>query len=456
MQQVPYEEYAKLKEQYEEAVTRLDILLNNIPGGVFSYDVETGKFDFIGKGLLALFHCDEETFKEHFYNSFDLMVFKADRKMIKEQIGTQMEFFHSVEVTYRVQDFMNDHQFIWLLHKAHLVKHKDGREFFFVVVSDVTERRLVQSEMQHVNEKLYIETERYKLIEEAIEEIQFDYDVQADRATFSMKDENGNRKAVEQFMKQNVIRQSVHPEDYDVANSHLIKALLVPVKDVLEYRSRLLNHEYIWFRMNYASFADENGVVIRVVGILKDITEERAAKEVMKQKIRTDQMTGILNKVSTQNAIEDYLQECKPLAGAGMKNGVPTQALLAIDTDNFKNVNDTLGHMYGDDVIKFVAKTLSNTFKENDIVGRTGGDEFMVLMKNATPEVVEERAGALNKVMNRDFAKDGKKVHISCSIGIAYYSAQTSDYESLFACADAALYQAKEAGKNCFRVYVET
>lgn len=455
MQQVPYEEYEKLKEQYEEVAVRLDILLNNIPGGVFSYDAETGKFDFIGKGLLSLLHCDEETFKEHFYNSFDLMVFKSDRKMIKEQIETQMEFFHSVEVTYRVQDFMNGHQFIWLLHKAHLVTGKDGRKRFFVVVSDVTEQRLVQSEMQHVNEKLYMETERYKLIEEAIEEIQFDYDVQSDIATFSMKDENGNRKAVERFMKQNVIRKSVHPQDYDVANSHLVRAMLSPIKDVLEYRSRLLNDEYVWYRMNYASFADENGVVIRVVGILKDITEEYAAKEVMQQKMRTDLMTGILNKVSTQNAIEEYLRDCKSTAGAGIERGIPTQALLAIDTDNFKNVNDTLGHMYGDDVIKFVAKTLTNTFKDHDIVGRIGGDEFMVLVKNATPEVVEERADALNKVMDRDFTKDKKTVHISCSIGIAYYNHKALDFDSLYACADIALYQAKKAGKNCFRVFVE-
>lgn len=446
MQDMEQMDYTELKEKYDETSTMLETLLDNIPGGVFSYFTETGKFDFIGAGLLAVFHCDEETFREHFYNSFDLMIYKGDRKQIKEQMENQMQFFHSVEITYRVQSFMDDGQFIWLHHKGRLVKGKDGRDRFIVVISDVTEARMIQEEVQRMNEMLYIETERYKLIEEVIEEVQFDFDTRVDCVTYSVKDSEGNYKKVEHFMQNNSARETVHPDDYNMVNMHIVKALLEPVKGEVEYRSRYLTGEYVWYRMNYAGIADEGGMVTRIVGILKDITAEQAAKEAMKKKMKTDQMTGILNKMSTQEAIEEYLAGCRPEEGN-------RQALFALDTDNFKAVNDTLGHMFGDDVIRFVAKTLRGAFKESDIVGRTGGDEFMVLMKNTTDEVVAERAGEINRLMNRVFTKDGKAVHISCSIGIAYYSAEADDYAKLFAQADQALYQAKEDGKNCFRVY---
>jgi|GEM_PF-1369516 len=457
MNVVSYEEYKKLQEKYDETARRLDVLMDNVPGGVFCYFAATGKFDFIGKGVLALFHCDEETFREHFYNSFDLFVFKADRKNVKEQIENQRQFFSSVEIAYRVQTFTEESQIIWVLHKAHLYIDEQGIEHYLVVINNVTEQRLAQDELQRINEQLFIETERYKLIEEAIEEVQFDYDVKSDVVTLSHRDNDGNRKQVEHFLKDNVMRMVVHPEDYDRANMHFFKALLEPTKDVLEYRSLFPTEQYVWYRMNYVSFADENKTVTRVVGILKDITEERLAEEAMKHKMQLDLMTGILNKVSIQNAIEKYLKECNAntMVQDNHHSTFPTQALLAIDTDFFKSVNDTLGHMCGDDVIKFVAKTLINTFKENDIIGRSGGDEFLVLMKNAVPKVVKERAHILNKKLHKRFTKDGKSVQISCSIGIAYYSEKAHDFETLFVQADQALYAAKNAGRNCFRIYEE-
>ncbi|MDO5574577.1 MAG: diguanylate cyclase [bacterium] len=446
MRKTDHLSYDELQARYEEAYTMLMTLLDNIPGGVFSYFAETGKFDFVGDGLLSIFHCDEDTFREHFYDSFELMILKADRKNTKEQLEEQIRFFDSAELTYRVQDFMNEGQIIWLNHRARLLRGSDGKERYIVVVSDITDQRLIQDEVQRMNKMLYIETERYKLIEAVIEETQFDFDVRADKVMYSIRNNAGEPQEIEQFMQNNQARHIVHPEDYNRVNVHLVKALLEPIKSEVDYRSKNLTGEYVWYRMTYASLADENGVITRVVGIMKDITDEHAAQEAINQELKLDQMTGILNKMSTQEAIEEYLTICH----AEQKS---KQALFALDTDNFKAVNDTLGHQFGDDVIRFVAKTLRGAFKESDIVGRTGGDEFMVLMKNTSPAVVEERAHELNRLMTRTFTKDGKAVSITCSIGIAYFSAEAAHYAEMFARADQALYCAKESGKNCFRIY---
>ena len=155
-------------------------------------------------------------------------------------------------------------------------------------------------------------------------------------------------------------------------------------------------------------------------------------------------MTGLLNKTAMQEEVEHYLS--KSDYGA-------IHAMMMIDTDNFKNVNDNLGHDYGDKVIKFVASTIKDIFRETDYVGRMGGDEFMVFMKNTTKKITEERAERLNDRIRKVFVEKGKTVGISCSIGIAYYAKDGSDYATLFKAADKALYEAKEAGKDCYRTF---
>lgn len=432
----------KKEEQLAEANAKLDILLENIPGGVMSYEADSGKFDFLSSGCLAIFHCTEEQFREKFYNCFDLMIMKQDRAKTKELIENQIRFFDSVELTYRVQDFMDN--VMWIYHKGRLVTDKNGRKKFYVVISDVTEEKLVQSQMQQINEQLYIETERYKLIEEAGDTIQYDYDVLADALTSSCKDPSGNRRVYERIQADHLLKSVIHEEDYSIALDMLRKALLEPSKGVMEFRSCLECDSYVWYRFNYASFSDKNGRIIRLVGSAKNISDEKAEQEVLKAQIELDGMTGLLNKVAMQLAVEEYIKDCDI--------GI-CHAMLMIDTDNFKAVNDTLGHQYGDKVIKFVAKAISKTFRESDLVGRVGGDEFMVFMKHTTPTITEERAEALNASIEHTFTDQGQAVHISCSIGISYYGRDGEDYNTLFTCADKALYEAKELGKNQYKVF---
>lgn len=430
------------KDKLAEANTKLDILLDNIPGGVLSYDAESGKFDFIGAGCLSIFHCTEEQFREHFYNSFDLMVMKADRAKVKEMISNQIQFFDTVELTYRVKDFMDN--VMWIYHKGRLVKKKDGSAKFYIVISDVTEEKLVQGQLQKINEQLYIETERYKLIEEAVDNIQYDYDTIDDILTSSEKDVQGNRRVIRDCIKDEVIKNAIHPDDYPTFFSMWDEAVHAPAKGVVEYRARYETGDYVWYRLNYASFADKNDRIIRMVGSAKEITKEKEEQEQLKARVELDGMTGLLNKVATQVAIEKYITNCDI--------GI-CHALLMIDTDNFKSVNDTLGHMYGDKVIRFVAAAIKETFRESDYVGRIGGDEFLVFMKHTTPSITEERAGVLNRAIEHTFTQDGQSVSVSCSIGIAYYGRDGEDFNTLFKHADDALYDAKESGKNQFRVY---
>ncbi|MBO6137397.1 MAG: GGDEF domain-containing protein [Lachnospiraceae bacterium] len=181
-----------------------------------------------------------------------------------------------------------------------------------------------------------------------------------------------------------------------------------------------------------------------MVGLAKDVSEEKRVQQELKAQAEKDGMTGLLNKVTIRDAVEDYLRTCD--IGS-------CHAMIMIDTDHFKDVNDNLGHAMGDEVIKEVANSIRKIFRETDFVGRVGGDEFLVFMKHTTPVITQERAEALNHLVSRDYSGDDTTVHISCSIGISFFGRNGEDYDTLFSCADEALYEAKEGGRNRYVVY---
>ncbi|SKB51333.1 diguanylate cyclase (GGDEF) domain-containing protein [Lachnospiraceae bacterium] len=440
-------ELKECKETLSNTQQQLELLLDNIPGGIMIYDAETGKIDYIGEGCLRLFHCTEEQFREHFYNSFNLFVMREDRAMVKEQIQNQSEFFDTVELTYRVRGLLDD--VIWIYHKSRKFMSKDGRPQFFVVINDVTNEKLIHAQLQHNTEQLYIESERFRLLEEATDNVEYDYDVLLDTMESSEMDDDGNRIIIRNFLGGDYMKKMLHPKDYPLALDKFRKALKEPTKGNAEYRV-ISNDEdgggFNWFRISYASFADKNGHVIRFVGSAKDISAEKAEQEELRAKVDIDSMTGLLNKEAIQRAIENYLQKSEYS---------DCHAIMMIDTDHFKAINDTFGHDYGDEVIKFTGRSIRDIFRESDFVGRMGGDEFMVFMKHTTPRITELRATQLNDALRHTFAENGISVQISCSIGIAYFARDGEDYSTLFRHADEALYQVKENGRDGYCVYRE-
>ncbi|MCR5775244.1 MAG: diguanylate cyclase [Lachnospiraceae bacterium] len=436
-----------LRQELEDTREQLDILLASMPGGVMTYDADTGKIIYINEGMLSIFGCGEEEFRKHFMDSFSLFVMKEDRHRVKDLIDTQIQFFDHVELTYRAVGLMGD--IVWFVHKATLRRLADGRKVFFCILSDVTEQRAIQEQLQATNDQLYMETERFKLIEEAIDNVEYDYDVDSDNLSVSRKDSEGVRhwKNVDDAFKGGQVFSAIHPEDRDVVKSVYESALKNEGKGVVEYRMAAEGEAYMWYRLNYASFEGKNERIIRMVGSAKDITEEKLEQERLRTEAERDGMTGLLNKTAMQ-------LYCAALLAKSEFNDC--HALFMIDTDNFKSVNDTLGHGIGDDTIKFVARGIKNVFRDTDLVGRMGGDEFMVLMSHTTLEIAEERARRLNDKIRSEVKGLDESVHISCSIGIAFYAKNGEDYDSLFKAADSALYEAKESGKDCYRVYGES
>lgn len=173
---------------------------------------------------------------------------------------------------------------------------------------------------------------------------------------------------------------------------------------------------------------------------LKKVLEEQNSWKIKSQ---IDEMTHLFNKITTEKMVTSALSEFPQ----------KKQALIVVDIDNFKSVNDILGHKVGDHIICVVAGVLSSLFRNTDIIGRIGGDEFVVLMRNVPDyNVVTKKAAQLIDLFEN---KEGLSIpeNISVSVGIAFSDDNDRTFSDLFSKSDQALYMSKKCGKACFSIY---
>jgi len=162
----------------------------------------------------------------------------------------------------------------------------------------------------------------------------------------------------------------------------------------------------------------------------------------MMNQLRTDTLTGVLNRGA-------FLEAAKAVFTQPRNGGL--HALVMVDVDHFKRINDNYGHSYGDRMLTRICDLLRGALRADDLVGRIGGDEFVLLLKN----VVNRDAlhAKMNSLCLQLFQSISDRLEISCSFGAATYPQDGADFDELYRKADAALYAAKEAGRNCTRIY---
>lgn len=159
----------------------------------------------------------------------------------------------------------------------------------------------------------------------------------------------------------------------------------------------------------------------------------------------TDSLTGIMNRGTAENSIISHMEA---------NSGKTPMALMIIDIDNFKNINDTYGHIVGDHILQKLADLLKECFSPGSIIGRMGGDEFIVLLKNCSSReaAVAQIQPLLQPVLHDDPLVE-RQISISVSIGICLSSSSRQSFMELYQLADKALYQAKDLGKNSYSFY---
>ncbi len=221
-----------------------------------------------------------------------------------------------------------------------------------------------------------------------------------------------------------------HPEDSDIIKDAFTQ-ILNGFPATYEARMKAGGSEYIWCRIHAVPIM-EGGKPVRMIGVITDISDVREKTEILEKAVRLDDFTGIYKKGYTIALIKRALQHDWDLR----------HALIILDIDNFKNFNDTYGHDEGDKILKELSRRLRGAFRKTDIVGRFGGDEFLIFARN-----ISDTQWPCSKLQNLlRFELDG----LTCtnSAGVAFYPQDAESFDDLFKKADMALYQAKASKEN--------
>ena len=255
--------------------------------------------------------------------------------------------------------------------------------------------------------------------------------------------------AVELLAEPTRYRQIIHPDD----RTMVLDAMLALIhKDAqptaLEFRMLSKSGDVRWVENRYAPVRETDGTLIEIEGILTDITERKLSEERIKLLARTDALTGVANRLIFSERLRQSF--------AAAQRGASAFAVLYLDLDRFKEVNDTLGHHAGDRLLQQVAKRLSAGTREIDVIARLGGDEFAIIQSDVSDSsAAGTLAEKLIEIVSAPYVIDGNELRIGVSIGIALWDREASAPDSLLAQADQALYRAKHGGRGQYRFHSE-
>lgn len=198
--------------------------------------------------------------------------------------------------------------------------------------------------------------------------------------------------------------------------------------------------------LSISSILDDNAEVTQYVAVFHDISEIKRQQEHIRYQAHHDALTGLPNRTLLKDRLGMSLSRCRR---ADCK-----VAVLFIDIDNFKNINDSLGHPAGDKLLLAVAERFRAVTRESDSVARFGGDEFVIASDTVTAGYdAVHLAERIFQALEQPIPIDGRELYITASIGIALFPDDALDGENLLRCADTAMYQAKEAGRNSYRLF---
>ena len=249
----------------------------------------------------------------------------------------------------------------------------------------------------------------------------------------------------ERELKATTLRAMTHPDDVDVDAQDLEQLLAGQISSYqVEKRFRHAWGHHVWVLVTASLVRDEDRGPLYLVTQVQDISERRELAKRLEYFVDHDFLTGLFNRRHFELELSKETERVARYGAPG--------AVLVIDLDNFKDVNDTFGHRAGDDVLKGVAGLLRQRLRQTDVVARIGGDEFAALLPQMDADDVQTVADEVVKALGRQVAVlADHSIRVTASVGAAMFDGLT-DVEVL-AYADLAMYEAKEAGRNRFAMY---
>ena len=415
-----------------EAVTGIAIVSPH-PDGV--------RLDYTNDAFFGIFGYTRDEYEELSADVRMSLFNQADFIDIVAKINTQYEPGEIIQFETRINKKGGEKA--WALISTRKPSNTSREELVFICnITDITDMKKLQMQIQE-------EKERYEIVEEISDNILFNYDVVADVFECAAKTVRGakTRTRIEDAIENLTYGDIIDHRDVPAFIEALSNALAG--KKINVFDARIINEkgDGVWHRIKFAVIYGDDGNALKFIGTLTDVDKEKKEKTRLISQAETDQLTGFLNKLSVSMKISEMIKENPNAPGA----------LLFMDIDNFKMLNDTYGHHEGDIFLKQFADKLSIRFGANDVLGRVGGEEFVLfidgadLTQEALTESAKKTAEDILRICHGVKLENVPDREFSCSIGIALRNVNGTTYTALYESADKAMYDVKKNGKNNYR-----
>ncbi len=412
--------------------------------------------------------CFFDMFGEIPEKSFFSRIYGTDRKVVQKEFIKLIQEPDHFKMELRILSAKDE--IMWVHMEGNQIGKDNGMPVYLFVIMDVTNYIQMRMQLEEVQEKyhktivganqkiLEYDTNRECFIEadeaqggEYYKNISFQYDVQKGNMVFSetVKSQIGMKMCYDHFIEHLKRGNVVFEGDWNVLKNVYKQCRTDTLAIKAQLRLLTTNDRYGWFELYCNPLWDEQRKkCLKITGTLININALRQMQSeaiAWRERARKDPLTKLYNRVIFREKVVALLKQCK------------TGALIFIDVDHFKKVNDTLGHAIGDDVLMTVAKRLCHSFREKeDVIARYGGDEFVVFVKDMPSyEALQRKLEQLKETLHEKYVRAEVSWNITGSIGAAMYPNDAKDYKTLLERADSALYVSKKKGRNQFTLYAD-
>ncbi len=465
--------------EYRDALTQQAEEIIDL--GYFNFDLESEKYNFISEGFARIHGVSRETYLQSVNSRNDDMsdVHPDDYERLATEYRNHHKTGSQINIDYRI--FRADGEVRWIREVGKILYSADGRKPQSLgVLQDITRQKRYQQDLE--NRELLAQQA------ESITDIgHYIYNEKAENYIYLSNGfarihgcSVGEYKARKPSIEDDI--SDIHEDDRECVRGEYNHYMRTHEDCAIEYRILRADGAVRWVRELGTAHKVENGRILQTLGVLQDITPQKEVENKMlesqamlEQKVaeRTRELADTVKRLQEEITEREKISaELKYLANHDALTGLPSlrlckdrlersliesrrsqqmAAVLFVDLDGFKTVNDSYGHEFGDIVLKVTADRIKAEIRETDTVARIGGDEFIIIMSRLPDiDIVQRIARNLIEQISQLIQQNQQEVSVGASIGIALYPEDGTTAEELIRHADRAMYRVKDSGKNNF------
>jgi diguanylate cyclase (GGDEF)-like protein/PAS domain S-box-containing protein len=444
---------AELERAFADIQTRYRGLIDHLPAVIYLYRFGDGTMVEVSPGIRQLLGIEPDAWLDD-PEGWTASIHPDDLDRVISESSRCVDAGEPFRLQYRA--VRADGETIWISEETAVVPDERGEPTYWLgLMLDVSEFVRTRKELDEAQQK-------YGALVEQIPAIVYidvaDDDMSTSYVSPQIEALIGVTPA-EYVADPDLWRKHLHPDDRDRAMSTYLEGRESGEPFTFEYRLLGRDGRVVWFSDSAIVIRDATGAPMFVHGVMLDITDRKAAEEQLAYLAYHDKLTGLPNRA--------MFEELSELAIARARRSDMGVAVLHLDLDNFKLVNDSLGHEAGDAMILELTERLREATRDTDLVCRPGGDEFIMLladidrtppMPGGTPGelvVAESVAGRIQESLQIPFVVAGNEVYASASIGISMFPQDADRSEELATNAEAAMFRSKKAGPGGYALHVE-